>query len=366
MTDSAAYTALLAALSALGGGCGCDGDGGGGSDGCGGQVLVCAHTRPDGDAIGSVLAMVAALRVRGVDAVPLLADNALPPAPYNWMEGIADFVRPDEYEGLGAGSAADSAVAPAADVFIALDTPDVARLGAARELMEATANSGGRTIFIDHHPPVDESYAQVCYSDPQAAATGQIVWQVLGDLGWVRDAQVATACYVSVMSDTGSFQFSNTTKQTFFVASEMVEAGADPARIAALLFNQKPLAALRLEGRILSRTRLLNDGAVAHSYLSDADLQELGVASDWTENLIDLIRSMQDTTVALFITHTSKGPRVSLRGAGGFDVASVARRFGGGGHKVAAGIAWPDKSASREEILAALLPLLPGEHNGTP
>jgi phosphoesterase RecJ-like protein len=139
----------------------------------------------------------------------------------------------------------------------------------------------------------------------------------------------------------------------------MVAAGAQPARIARHLFGQKPLGALQLEARILSRLRLLNDGLVVHSYLSDADLSELGISSDWTENLIDLIRSAQGSDIAVLITHSAKGPRVSLRSATSFDVSQVAKRFGGGGHKAAAGISWPEKSATREQILDELLPLLP-------
>jgi len=315
----------------------------------GAVVFICGHTRADGDSIGSVLALTHAFELRSIKAIPLLADNATPPAPYLWMPGCEKFTRPDE---LLFESSSDTSVA---DVFIALDTPDFGRLNQAGELL----NRAKQSIIIDHHPPLVENYADLRYTQVEASATGELIWTLLGDMGWQRDEDVATACYVATVSDTGSFQFSNTTKETFAHTSEMIEAGALPARIAQQLYGQKPLAALHLEGRILSRAKLLNGGAVIHSYLSDADLQELNVPVDYTENLIDLIRCTRNTDVALFITQSSKGPRLSLRSDGRFDVSSVAQRFGGGGHKPAAGITWADKTASLEQILDELLPYLP-------
>ena len=307
------------------------------------RVLVCGHTRPDGDSVGSVLALTRALEMRQIDVTPLLADNASSPAPYSWMPGYENFATPESLEGLSA------------DLFIALDTPDFKRLNHAGELLLAAKQS----IIIDHHPPLPESYADVRYTQQEAAATGQLVWTLLGEMGWARDVDVATCCYVSTLSDTGGFQFSNTTKEAFSDVIEMIEAGVQPAKVARQLYSQKPLAALHLEGRILSRAKLFNGGAVVRSYLSDADLQELGVLVDYTENLIDLIRSARDTDVAIFITQSSKGPRLSLRSDGDFDVSEVARRFGGGGHRAAAGITWPDKTATLEIIMDQLLPLLP-------
>ena len=318
----------------------------------GSRVYVCGHTRPDGDSIGSVLALVRALELRGIEATPVLADNATPPAPYIWMPGCEQFKRPDELLPEPAGcNCPDSAP----DLFIALDTPDIGRLNKAAELLQASKKS----LIIDHHPPLKESYADLRYTQESASATGELIWTLLGEMNWQCDADIATACYVATLSDTGSFQFSNTSKEAFAAASEMIDAGACPATIAQKLYHQKPLAALHLEGRILSRAKLLNGGAVIHSYLSDADLQELGVAVDYTENLIDLIRCASDVDVALFITESSKGPRLSLRSDGNFDVSAVARQFGGGGHRPAAGITWPDKTASLEQILDELLPLFP-------
>ncbi|MDR1776119.1 MAG: DHH family phosphoesterase [Actinomycetes bacterium] len=312
------------------------------------RVLICAHTRPDGDAVGSVLALTSALRARGLHNVrPLLADNADAPCVYSWLAGFDDYCRPD---GI------DPEIAPI-DLFIALDTPDLARLNAAGPLLQAAATS----ILIDHHPQADSaaSYAALTCSDTSAAATGQLLWQIMRDAGWTRGVDVATACYTALMTDTGSFRFSNTDVVALRDAADMVAAGADPADIANRAYGEKPLAALQLEARIMRRAVLLNGGAVVHSYLADADLQELQVPAAWAENLIDLIRTVAPAQVAVLITHAASGPRVSLRSNGSFDVAAVARTFGGGGHRAAAGIAWQDKCATREQILSELLPVLP-------
>ncbi|MDR1412363.1 MAG: DHH family phosphoesterase [Actinomycetes bacterium] len=313
------------------------------------RMVVCGHTRPDGDCVGSVLGMTRALRCQGFDATALLADNnggKGAPEPYRWMSGWSEYVHPCELEQQ----------APP-NLFVALDTPELVRLSDARALCEAA----DLRILIDHHPASEgECFAELIYRDTEAAATGQIVWNLLGQLGWPRDAEIASCCYAALLSDTGGFQFANTTREAFAAAGEMLAAGAEPSTIACHLYGEKPLAALQLEARVLSRACLLNDGLVIHSYLSDADLQELGVGPDWTENLIDLIRPVAGSEVAVLITHGAKGPRVSLRSRGDTDVSAVAVAFGGGGHRLAAGISWPDKCATREEILEQLLPLLPG------
>ena len=333
----------------------------------GARVFVCGHTRPDGDSMGSVLALTRALRLRNINATPLLADNCTAPMPYQWMTGCEDFATPESLLASAESNDDDTPQTatqapltspPAkaiADFFIAVDTPDFGRLNEAGRLLKLAEKS----LVIDHHPAVRETYADLHFTDPSIAATGQLIWLLLRTMDWQVDEHIATACYVSTLTDTGSFQFSNANEATFLAVSDMIKAGAEPAKIAKKLFSQKPLAALHLEGRILSRAKRLNGGAVIHSYLSDADLQELGVAVDFTEDLVDLIRSARDTDVTLFITESSKGPRVSLRSNNNFDVSTVAQHFGGGGHRAAAGIAWPDKAAGIDQILEDLLPHLP-------
>jgi len=307
------------------------------------RIAVCAHTRPDGDAIGSVAALSGALRAAGHQVTSLLADNAAVPQAYRWMPQAADFVSAHRLDKT-----------TVFDLFIALDTPELARLGEAGHFCR-TARS---QVLIDHHP-VRIPYSQLMLAVTDAAAVGQLVWELLPDLGLTRDAEIATACYVALVSDTGSFAFSNTNEDALADAAAMVAAGARPDVIAYEVFGRKPLAALKLDELILSRITLENEGAVVTSWYGHEDLERLGVSADWTESLVDLIRVVDGTQVAVLLVNGAQGGRVSLRSGGGFDVSAVATRFGGGGHHAAAGITWPDAAATCDDILATLLPLLP-------
>jgi phosphoesterase RecJ-like protein len=215
-----------------------------------------------------------------------------------------------------------------------------------------------KTVLIDHHP-AREAYTDLTFCDPDAAATGLLIWEMLPDLGLKRTFEVACCCYTALISDTGSFRFKNTDARALEGASAMVAAGADPFTIASALFSNKPLAVLQLDELILSRVSVMNDGAVVVSHYGTDDLERLDVELGWTEDLIDLIRVVEDTMVALLIVETPQGARVSLRSDSDFDVSALAARFGGGGHHAAAGITWPDRSVGRTEILSQLLPLLP-------
>ncbi|MCL2024591.1 MAG: DHH family phosphoesterase [Coriobacteriia bacterium] len=307
-------------------------------------VFVCGHVRPDGDAIGSVLALVAALDGRGVKAYPLLADNKPKPSTYAWLAGVDTYLMPTEAARFGP-----------ADAFIAVDTPVASRLNAALPLLEEAS----RTLIIDHHRAL-EPYGDVRYIDESAAACSQIIWQLLDTLNWERTAQIATACYVGLASDTGRFMHDNTTPAVLRDAAEMVEAGADNAAINVALYAQKSAAALALEGLVLERMMVLNDERVTVSWLTQADFTTREAQRDEVENIADLIRSLKGSEVAVFITFGDTGTRVSLRSKTDFDVAAVAERFGGGGHRGASGVTWPDKNASLSDILDAVLPLLPG------
>ncbi|MCL2324223.1 MAG: bifunctional oligoribonuclease/PAP phosphatase NrnA [Actinomycetia bacterium] len=306
-------------------------------------IAVCGHTRPDGDAMGSVLGLSLALRDAGLDVLPLLADASPTPPAYSWMP-CADALIP--VSSLDAERRFD--------LLIIVDTPVIERLGQAGQLLARC----DRTFLIDHHP-ARGSYTDQSLCDPGAAATGLLLWEILPELKLQRTPAVATCCYTALLSDTGSFRFSNTDARALEGASSMVAAGADPALIATALFANKPLAALRLDELVLSRAQLENAGAVVVSHYDQGDLSRLGVDVGWTEDLIDLIRVVEGAGIALLFVGTDAGARVSLRSSGSFDVSEVAMRFGGGGHHAAAGITWPDKEASIPEIRDRLLALLP-------
>lgn len=303
------------------------------------SVVVCAHVSPDGDAIGSVLGLTLALRAVGIPAVPTLADDADPPCTYAFLPGFSLITPARELE--------------PPEAFVALDTPNAERLGVARPLMETA-----RTVVVfDHHPDA-VCFGEHCVLDASMAATGQIVWRFLVALECVPTPEIALPLYVALITDTGRFSYDNTTPDALRVAAEMIESGVDPAEAARLVYQERSAAGLELEARALSRLVTANDGRVAVTMLSDADFAETGARPEEAEHVIDAVRELGGVDVVVLLRHQGKDVRVNLRSKTGFDVGAVARSFGGGGHRAAAGFTARD--ATPDAVLVGLLSRLPG------
>jgi phosphoesterase RecJ-like protein len=307
------------------------------------SVVVCGHVRPDGDAIGSVLAATLALRKAGIAAVPTLADEDPAPATYAFLPGFALFTPASELE------------TPAA--FLALDAPTLERLGLAAQLAAAATT----LVVMDHHPEA-MPFGHVNILDSSAASTGELVWRLAATLEIAPTPEVALCCYVALMTDTGRFQYSNTSPEAFRDAAEMLEAGVDPAEASRLVYESRSASSIALEGRALSRITLANDGHVAFSWVDDEDFTETGAQNGDAERLIDSVRSLGRIDVAMLFSLRGDEVRVNLRAKTGFDVGGVARTFGGGGHRAASGFT---VQAPMEDLLPKLLPLLPGS-DGAP
>ncbi|MDT8433377.1 MAG: DHH family phosphoesterase [Anaerosomatales bacterium] len=302
------------------------------------SVAVCAHVKPDGDAIGSVLGLTLALRDAGIAAVPTLADAEKPPGSYEFMPGYGLFVPAAELE--------------PPQVFVALDTPGTDRLGVAAALAE----SAETLISIDHHPD-NSGFGTVNLTDPAAAATGLMVWRLLRALDQPPSPEVALCCWVALVTDTGRFAYSNTSPDALRDAADMLEAGVDAAEAHHRLYESRTAAAMALETRVLSRLTLANDGRVAYAWVHDSDYPETGAHPWETEHLVDAVRALEGIDVALLLRVHPEGVRVNLRAKTGHDVSAVARRWGGGGHVAAAGF---NHRGGLEAVLAELLPNLPG------
>lgn len=303
------------------------------------SVVVCAHVRPDGDAIGSALALTLALRGLGVPAIPTLADDRSPSATYDWLPGFGLYAQASDIE-------------PPA-VFVALDTPVIDRLGVAQTLAE----QAGTLVVIDHHMDATE-YGAVNVIDRDAAATGQIVWQLLEALEVKPTPELALCCYTALLTDTGRFQYQNTTPQVMRDAAAMLEAGVDASEVARRVYQSRSAASLAIEARAMSRLTLANEGAVAYAWVTDADFEETGALPEEAEHLPDAVRVLGGIEVAVLMRERGDEVRVNLRAKTTFDVGAVARHFGGGGHKPAAGFTWSHPGV--ESLLVELLPLLPG------
>ena len=302
------------------------------------SVVVCAHVRPDGDAMGSVLGMTLALRDNGIAAVPTLAHGSHVPATYSFLPGYGLFVPAHDLE--------------TPDVFVACDSPTLERLGDAGKLAKAAET----IIVIDHHPDADE-FGHIMISDPQAAATGQLVWDLVKGFDTPASEEVAQCCYVGLITDTGRFSYDNTCAPAFRAAAEMVEAGVQPAEVARYIYQSRSPASLAIETRAMTRLTLANGGRVAYAWVNDADFAEIGALPEEAESLPDAVRVVDGAEVAILLRQAGGEVRGNLRAKSGFDVAEVASHFGGGGHRAASGFTF---AGTIEELLPKILPLLPG------
>lgn len=300
-------------------------------------VGICGHTRPDGDAIGSTLALASVLSLAGVDVHPLLSDEETGPETYAWLSHFGEYQTPSQ--------------SPAQlDYLFVLDTPTIKRLNKGSSYL-AKAQS---IVLIDHHARQDMP-ASECLVDTSASATSQLVWQLIKASRFEVIPACAESCFVGLVTDTGSFQHSNTTPQALCDAADMVQAGADPSKIANNVFNSKTQAALELEGRVLERLTLVEDNTIGYSYVVESDFEETGALHSEGENLVELVRSVAGIKVAILFTRGVFDTRISLRAKTNVDVSAVAKLFGGGGHRAASGCTWPEKNTAFEEVISSVV-----------
>ena len=298
---------------------------------------VCGHVNPDGDSIGSVLGMVHTLRMMGKTATPLLANTSKVPLRYHFLEASDEFEFADRFEGTP-------------DVFIAVDVPNNERLGDANAVLARSRKS----IAIDHHP-YDGVKSDLLLCDPTAASATMLVWEMARVLVGTPSAEIARACYAGLLTDSGRFQFQNTDARALAAAGEFVAAGADPAIVATEVYQNRRLPSIRLEGRMIERITVVGSRLVAYSWVDEPDFEELGAKREDMEGLVDTIRSIEGIEVALLVQGRKKDVRFSIRAKRGVDVSRIAERFGGGGHRAAAGFTLTGTLAERREDIVALI-----------
>jgi bifunctional oligoribonuclease and PAP phosphatase NrnA len=301
------------------------------------EVAIACHVNPDGDALGSLLAASLGLRKLGKTTHPTWGSTpAHVPSSYAFLPGIDSLIQPDEL--------------PATKTFLALDCGAADRLGEA----EATARKAQTTINVDHHRGNDE-FGTLNLVVPTASSTAELVTSLLADLGVELDLDIATCLYTGIVTDTGRFQYTNSSPDTLRLAADLLAFGVPAAKIAGEVFDSSPFGFLKLLGRVLDRARLLEESHFVYSWIEQHDLRETGVTMEETEKVIDLIRGTRAADVAgLFKEQPEGGFRVSLRSKGPRTVDGIAREMGGGGHHLAAGFSTDDVDASVAYIVGAL------------
>ncbi len=289
------------------------------------QAVLTTHLNADGDGVGSEVALATWLRANGNRAV------IINPTPFPELYA---FLLDDDSEAwvLPAGSERAREACAGADLAVVLDTGEIPRIGRVRPMIRDL-----RTVVVDHHPVGDRPIPGVSFRDMAACATGELVYDILLAAGGPWPAAVVHGLYVAVLTDTGSFRFSNTTPASHRVAAELIERGADAEVLYRRVYGASPLRRLRLLSAALETLDADVESGVSWMIIPEDAYQSLNASADDIEGFVDFPRSLDGTEVGLLFRKTSRGTKVSLRSNGAVDVNSLARRFGGGGHVRASG-----------------------------
>ncbi|MCP5535047.1 MAG: bifunctional oligoribonuclease/PAP phosphatase NrnA [Akkermansiaceae bacterium] len=302
------------------------------------SFIVLSHLRPDGDAIGSQIALGHALEEMG-KTVHYINEDGLP-------DNLAFLPGSDKIQTPPAGPLD-------VQVAIALDCATKPRLG---DKALNAASKASLWINIDHHVS-NPKYGDLNHIDASSPATGQILYHLITEQDFPFSELTRDSIYVAVSTDTGSFQYSNTTADTYEMAADLVRRGIDVGTINALTYDNKPYRRIELLRSLLNTLELENEGKVAHWELLNAVKVEHQLKPEDSEDLIDLIRGIEGVIVAVFFEELPEGKiRVSLRAKDDtVNCSELARKFGGGGHTRAAGIRMPGPIAdARSKVLAAI------------
>lgn len=305
------------------------------------RFLLMTHVRPDGDALGSELALAAVLRASGKTARVVIASN-LPPR-YKFLDPdgtkIERFQLPgDQFRDV--------------DAVIIVDTGTWNQIGDFGTFLKTLTIP---RMVIDHHRTQDDLGGQRLV-DTSAEAAGRLIYEACQALKVPMNKEIADNLFLAVSTDTGWFRHSNTTPTTFALMEELTRAGANPNALYDQLYEQNPLGKLRLTGRVLDRIKTSANGQIASTEVYLTDYAETGSTPPDTEDLINYPRSVEGVEVALLLIEQREGGvKVSFRSRSRVDVDKIAESFGGGGHRLASGANVPgNMSDVRAKVLAAV------------
>jgi phosphoesterase RecJ-like protein len=279
------------------------------------RFVIASHQRPDGDAIGSAMAMAMALRAIGKDAT--VVTDAIPPVflqPFPEVDTIR--ITPE--------------ITDRFDAALIMECSELARTGVRGLELSPVLN-------IDHHPG-NKGYGAINWVDESAAACGEMAFSLIEAIGAPLTAAVATHVYLAILTDTGSFHFSHLSPRTYEIARRCVEAGADPQWIARTHYDSNSLARVRIFGAVMNGMVIVDEGRVALLSITREKMADLGGTNDDLEGLINFPLTVKDIEAVAFFKEVGDGDwRVSLRSKGSVDIGAIARGHGGGGHTNAAG-----------------------------
>jgi len=289
------------------------------------SFLITTHINPDGDAIGSEYAMYYYLKSQKKEVSIINADKL--PELYHFLDKENQAVQKykPEYNRL----------IREVDVIIVLDISTVERLGKmGKEILESKA----KKICLDHHTTNDIKY-DVAVIDQEASATGELIYFYFKDIGYEINIKIAECLYVTILTDTGSFRFSNSTSRAHYVTSELLKFGIDHRKIYEFVYENNPARKIFLFSKSLNTLEIVHNGRIGSLELTQAMLKSTGTTKEDAEGFVDYINTIKGVKLALLFYEVNKNTtKVSLRSKGEIDVDKFASEFGGGGHAHASGI----------------------------
>ncbi len=280
------------------------------------NIAVIAHINEDGDALGSVFALCRVLENQGKNTVAYLSDE--PEARLSFLNGKYEIYNGEEV--------------PEFDLCFALDSGDLSRLGEERlKILKKAKN----TICIDHHI-TNTGYADINVIKPDATSTGEVLFEVLKELGYSLDSYSAMCLYTAIASDSGCFKYSSTTPKTMRIIADLLEYDFDHAEVLRLLFDTEQIGNIKLKGYVMNNIESFLDGKIQLVMTDEEILNRFSVSEKDATDLVNIPRMVQGCEVAIELKKRNGKIRLSLR-SHHIDISGVAKSFGGGGHKLASG-----------------------------
>jgi len=298
------------------------------------SVYVVAHVNPDGDAIGSTFAVYFALKKLGKDVHVIMPAYS---TVFEFLPGVeysVENVKEEEY-----------------DLLIALDASDRTRLA----MSEEDYNKAKKVIMLDHHQ-ISNPYGDFRYINDLKSSASEIAYLFIKSLEVDFDENIATLLYTGIMTDTGSFNYSNANSDTFRVVADLLDNGAKAVEVCKKLNDTMKEAKLKLIAKTVDNMEVYYDGKMRYSYVSYQEIQELGLGDEDAEGMTNYLRAVEGTEVAVYVRGKSDGSlKVSMRSGGKVDTSKIAIAFGGGGHPRAAGYTMKESlEIEKEKLIKAV------------
>ena len=287
------------------------------------RIVLTTHVRPDGDGIASELALASILRMEGKSVY--IVNHDATPEMYKWLPGAQSIISVTE---RGKGR-----IPRKIDLSVLLDCSSESRIGMASEIVRRAH----RIISIDHHENT-ECFRDYCYINTDVSSIGEILFKLLPDLKLYLNHDIATCFYTSILWDTGSFAYSNTSTRVFRIVSKLLEYDVDPAYVYSRLFNSKSIAHFRLLGEALKLLKLDSTGRIAYLIIPLHLYTEIGAKEEDNEGILEVIKGLKEVDLIIFLRQLDeKMMKGSLRSVNRIDCNYLAYLYGGGGHLKASG-----------------------------